>query len=262
MKPSVIITGASRGVGAATATRLSQLGANIVINARSAPALIAVAKEIESTGGQVIPVIGDVSSPQTCDNLVATAVQAFGGIDALVNNASVLTPVTRIDSGPVQDWLQNITINLLGPYQLIQMAIPHLRSRRGRVINISSGAAVTAMAGWSAYCVSKAGLNHLTAVLAEEEPEIIPIAVRPGKVDTAMQKQVRSLGANGMKPDQHAQFVSYYERGELMPPEIPARALAILALYAKDAWRGRFISWDDPEVQRFVELFAENRLMP
>ncbi len=193
-----------------------------------------------------------------CDTLVAAAIETFGGIDAIINNAAVLEPVASIASSDAAAWQRHIEINLIGPYLLIRAALPSLRERHGRIINVSSGAANYATAGWSAYSASKAGLNQLSETVALEEPTITSLAVRPGKLDTDMQATVRQAGATGMTEADHQRFVDYHEQGELIAPEQPALALAILAVAAPTDWSGQFISWDDPPVQMLIEEYIHN----
>jgi NAD(P)-dependent dehydrogenase (short-subunit alcohol dehydrogenase family) len=137
---------------------------------------------------------------------------------------------------------------VIAPVQLTQLALPHLRERRGRVISVSSGAAVSAIGGWAAYCSAKAALNQFNAVLAVEEPLITAVAVRPGVVDTEMQAVIRRTGDQGMDAATHGRFLSYHEKGELLPPEKPGAAIARLALYAPPDLSGKFVSWDDPQI--------------
>ncbi len=257
MTSSILLTGASRGLGRAIALELARAGAHLTLNARSAQALAQVKAEVESLGGQAVVLAGDVSQPDVVERLVAAAVLAFGRVDAVINNAAVLEPLARIaDSDPVA-WQRNLAINVLGPYLMIQAALPYLRKAQpGRVINVSSGAAVRAMVGWSAYCSSKAALNMLTQVLAREEPGIVALAVRPGVVDTAMQAVLRRAGREAMESQVYQRFIDYHRQGQLLPAEVPARALAALALKAPLRWSGRFISWDDPEVQALIETPA------
>ena len=255
MQPTVILTGASRGLGAATARQLAQLDANIILNARSEQSLAALAAEINEQGGRALAVAGDVSQPDVCERLVDVAIETFGGIDAIINNAAVLEPVASIADSDAVAWQRHIDINILGPYLLIRAALPSLRERHGRVINVSSGAAIYAIAGWSAYCASKAALNQLSASVAVEEPNVTSLAIRPGKVDTDMQATLRQVGAAGMAQADHQRFVRHYEKGELEPPERPAAALAVLALVAPHDWSGQFINWNDPQVQMLVENF-------
>ena len=250
---SIIITGASRGLGRAIALELARLGAAVAINARSEDLLVSLKAEIEGAGGRAVMLAGDVSQPDVAERLVAAAVLAFGRLDGVVNNAGVLEPLARIEHVDPEAWKRNLEINVLGPLLLTQAALPHLRRAPvGRVINVSSGAAVRPTVGWSAYCSGKAALNMLTGVLALEEPELVTLAVRPGRVDTAMQEVLRQQGGEAMSSDVYQRFVTYHQQGQLLPPQVPARALAVLALWAPQSWSGEFLSWDDPRVQQLV----------
>lgn len=252
-RPSVIVTGASRGMGKATALILAEMGADLIINARSENALAEVQQAIIQKGGRAVYLAGDISRPNVADHLAEITVENYGGIDAVINNAGVLAPLARIGDTDPDIWEQNIRINVVGPYRLTRAALPYLRTAaHGRVINVSSGAAVRAVAGWSAYCASKAALNHFTAVLAKEEPLITALAVRPGVVNTAMQQALREGGENVMPPEEHEHFVALYKGGHLLPPEVPAKILATLALHAPHSWSGRFLSWDDEEIQQLI----------
>jgi len=110
--------------------------------------------------------------------------------------------------------------------------------------------------GWGAYCTAKAAVNHFTRVLAEEEPDVTAIAFRPGVVDTAMQAQIRREGASGMPKEAYARFVDYHEQGDLLPPEVPGCALAVLAFYAPHEWSGSFLPWNDEQVQSLVVRYG------
>ena len=237
-RQTILITGASRGLGAATARIAAQMESNVVLTARSEEDLVAVAREIESAGGSALAVAGDVSQAANCQRFVAETIQAFGQIDAVVNNAGVLTPIAPIADGDPQQWKESWAVNLLGPFMLTQAALPYLRRSKGRVINVSAGAAVNVYPGWAAYCSAKAGLNHFTRILAAEEPEITAIAFRPGVIDTAMQATIRREGAEGMPDEIYARFVRLHEEQELLPPEVPGCALAVLAFHALREWSG------------------------
>jgi NAD(P)-dependent dehydrogenase (short-subunit alcohol dehydrogenase family) len=251
---TILITGASRGLGAAAARIAAEKGAAVVINARSKEGLEEVAADIERGGGAVLVVPGDVSSPEACLALIEKAVARFGRLDALINNAGIVEPVSPIAQTDPAAWQYNLAVNVLGPLVLIQAAIPHLREQNGRVINVSSGAAVSAVAGWAAYCAAKGALNQITRVLAKEEPAITAVAVRPGVVDTEMQAVIRKEGERGMTPQDHRRFVGYHEGGELLSPEKPARALVALALHAPQEWSGEFLSWDDEKVKEIMNF--------
>lgn len=253
---TLIITGASRGLGAAAARAAAQLGVNVVLNARSAGELEAVAQSIQEAGGTATVIPGDVSRLEDCRAVVQGAVDRYGRLDALINNAGIIEPIALIADADPAIWEQNLAINVLGPMMMTQAALPHLRQNQGRVINVSSGAAVNAMPGWSAYCAAKSALNHFNSVLAAEETPVTAIAFRPGVVDTEMQSVIREEGAEGMPEGAHARFVAYHEQGDLLPPEVPGMALAIMALHAPREWSGEFIAWDEERVQALVLQFG------
>ncbi|MGD8624131.1 MAG: SDR family NAD(P)-dependent oxidoreductase [Anaerolineae bacterium] len=253
---AVIVTGASRGLGAATARLAAQLGAAVALVARSADDLERVAGEIRDTGGQALPLVGDVTRAGDCERVVAGTVERFGRLDALVNNAGILEPIAPLAEMEAGAWEKNWAVNVLGPALMIRQALPHLRKRQGRILNVSSGAAVHAIPGWSAYCLAKAAINHLGRMLAAEEPEVTTLAFRPGVVDTAMQATIRRDGAQGMPGEDHERFVRYHQQGELLPPEAPGCALAVLALYAPQSWNGEFVAWDEEQVQSLVRRYA------
>jgi NAD(P)-dependent dehydrogenase (short-subunit alcohol dehydrogenase family) len=224
--------------------------------ARSADDLAEVAQEINSSGGQALIVVGDVSRPADCHRAIRAAVKEFGQLDALVNNAGILAPIASIADADPDAWEKNWAINVLGPLALIQSALPYLRQRKGRVLNVSSGAAVSAVPGWAAFCAAKAAANHLTRVLAEEEPSITAIAFRPGLVDTAMQATIRREGAIGMPEEVYERFVRLFQEDQLLPPEVPGCALAVLSLFAPHEWSGAFLPWNAEDVQSLVRRYG------
>jgi 3-oxoacyl-[acyl-carrier protein] reductase len=181
-----IVTGASRGIGAATAVRLAADGCAVVLAARSTDDLELVAKEIEAANGEALVVPTDVGDLAALDALVAAALARFGRIDVLVNNAGVLPSATRAEKVTVDEWKQALDLNLTGPWYLACRAKEAMTG--GVVINVTSTAALYPSVGFSAYNVSKAALTMLTKTLALEwAPEgIRVIGVAPGRVDTAM----------------------------------------------------------------------------
>ena len=256
MAPVVIVTGASRGLGAAIAQGVAELGANVVLTARSQDDLGRQAELIRRMGREALVVVADLSKPQDCRSVVQQAQERFGDLHALVNNGGVLEPIATIARADSQDWQRNWQVNVLAPVLLAQASIPALRMSGGRVLNVSSGAAEKVTPGWAAYSLAKAALNHLTRFLAQEEPEITAIAVRPGVVDTAMQATIRKAGEPAMLAHDYERFVGYHEQGKLLSPHLPGSALACLALFAPHAWSGEFLSWDEERVQALVEEHA------
>lgn len=252
-KQTIIITGASRGLGRATALISVDLGANVVISARSTDQLESVAQTIHEKGGEALPVSADISRLEDCERVVNATLEHFGRIDGLINNAGVLEPIDRIENANLDEWHYNLIVNLLAPVAITQAALPHLRRTKGRVIHVSSGAAESAIIGWSAYCAAKAAINHFSRVLALEEPDVTSITFRPGVVDTQMQALIRKAGKQGMTEQSHQRFLERYENGELLPPEKPGRALAFLGLYAPNDWSGEFIEWNESRVKQLEE---------
>jgi len=149
----VLITGASRGIGEATARLFAQKGHPVALLARSVAAIESLAHEI---GGLAIPC--DVADEVAVGQAVYKSATQFGGIGIVVNNAGTLEPAARILDTKPSDWTRNIEVNLFGPLYVLRHAVP-LLSKGGVVINVSSGAAVNPFAGWSAYCASKAELS-------------------------------------------------------------------------------------------------------
>lgn len=247
-RPVVIVTGASRGIGAWIARWVSRAGANVVMTARSHNDLQSLEKEIRTDGRFSMPITCDISDPNACVDVVEKVKKQFGKIDALVNNAGIVEPISKIAECDPEQFKQNICVNLIGPFYMIRQTISALRKSKGRVINISSGAAIKPIASWSAYCAAKAGLTHLTRVLASEEPSITAVSVRPGVVDTQMQALIREKGPKAMPPELSKYFINLKQQGKLEPPWVPARSIAWLAMNAPPELSGEFIEYDDPKI--------------
>ncbi|KAJ8125585.1 hypothetical protein O1611_g8053 [Lasiodiplodia mahajangana] len=154
----------------------------------------------------------------------------------------------RLDA---EEWRQAYNINVFSAVALIKESIPELRKSNGRVIFVSSGASSNAYVGWGSYGTSKAALDHLCAHLAVEEPSITAVTVSPGKVDTAMQKQIREQGQAGMAPDVHASFVAEHESGRLLNPDQPGTVIAKLAIAASSGLTGKHYRWNAAELAEF-----------
>jgi NAD(P)-dependent dehydrogenase (short-subunit alcohol dehydrogenase family) len=183
-----LITGASKGLGQAVARALSARGWSLVLDARGAQTL----EETVSTlyGGPVVAVVGDVSSADHRAALAAAVAQA-GRLDLLVNNASHLgpSPQPRLADYPLDELARVYEVDVLAPVALTQLALPWLAAAGGVVINVTSDAAVEAYEGWGGYGSAKAALDHVTAVLAVEQPRIGCYAFDPGDMRTEMHQQ-------------------------------------------------------------------------
>ncbi|MEV8378892.1 SDR family oxidoreductase [Kribbella sp. NPDC056861] len=180
---SVIVTGAGSGIGRAIAEHLAGAGALVTIAGRREAALKETAAGIEA---EVAIVAADVGAPGSSDKIVAAAVEQFGRLDGLVNNAG-LARFGRIEEIDTADLDAMWAVNVRGPAQLIRSAVPHLRAVKGSIVNVSSVAGALSMPGRSFYGASKAALNSLTRSLARElAPEVRINAILPGPVDTPM----------------------------------------------------------------------------
>ncbi|MFH8618343.1 SDR family NAD(P)-dependent oxidoreductase [Streptomyces sp. NPDC017979] len=181
-----LITGGSKGLGRALALALAERGWDLVLSARTASVLAASAERVGAHGTRVVAVPGDVSDAAHRGELVAAA-RRLGGLDLLVNNASVLgaEPLVRLDEQPLDGLRAALETNVVAALGLVQEALPLLReSSAGTVIAISSDAAAEAYETWGGYGASKAALDHLAAVLGVEEPRLRVWAVDPGDMDT------------------------------------------------------------------------------
>jgi NAD(P)-dependent dehydrogenase (short-subunit alcohol dehydrogenase family) len=181
--PTALITGASRGLGRALAAALNDRGWRLVIDGRDARRLVATAAALPRPE-LVVALPGDVADPA---HRAALATAVGPRLDLLVNNASDLgpSPLPRLVDLRPEEFTRVLTVNTVAPLALLQAVLPALRAG-GRVVDISSDAAVEAYAGWGGYGASKAALDHLTAVLATEHPDLRVYAVDPGDMATDM----------------------------------------------------------------------------
>lgn len=241
----VLITGASKGIGAAAARRFAEAGARVGLMARDAAAVQALATEIGSTA-RALP--GDVASWGAVEGAVAAMTRAFGGVDALINNAGVIEPIAGLDRVDPAAWGGAVDINLKGPLHGIRAVLPGMiRQGGGIVVTVSSGAAHNPLEGWSAYCASKAGAAMLTACLHHEMhlKGIRAIGLSPGTVATDMQKTIRASGVNP---------VSKLDPKVHIPAAWVAEALLWLCGPAADEFAGQEVSLRDEGIRRRIGL--------
>lgn len=187
----VLITGASRGLGAALARGFGRAGARLVLCARGSEDLERVADDLTRQGVAVETGAVDVADEEAVAALVARATARFGPITVLVNNASILGPRVPLREHPLEEWRQVLEVNLTGSLIPIQAVLPGMREAgRGSIINVSSGVGTVARESWGAYAVSKWGLEALSGNLAlEEEAAGIRVnVVDPGRLRTAMRR--------------------------------------------------------------------------
>ena len=189
MEKVALVTGASRGLGRALARALADRGWRLVIDARGAEELEAARAEL---AGQttVTALAGDVADDEHRRTLVTAALE-LGGLDLLVNNASALgpSPQPRLADYPLETLAHVYRVNVLAPLALVQLALPLLERSHGRILTLTSDAAVEGYEGWGGYGSSKAALEQLTNVLAAEHPLLRVYWVDPGDMNTRMQQE-------------------------------------------------------------------------
>ncbi|MBW7884469.1 MAG: SDR family oxidoreductase [Caldilineaceae bacterium] len=232
-----IVTGASRGIGAAVAEKLVAAGARVVLTARSEDDLEALATRLRKEGGMALAVAADITDPEQVEEVVETAVDQFERIDILVNNAGVVWPVEELAYSDADEWVFNIYTNLIAPYYLARLVLPLMLDQQfGRILNISSGVAVRPVKGFSAYGAAKAGLDMWTKTLALEIEGrgVTANVLYPGMVNTAMQEDVRSVDTTGSSLD-FSNFHKAYAEGILQEPAAVADMICwLVGPWAKD----------------------------
>ncbi|KAG7096876.1 hypothetical protein E1B28_004282 [Marasmius oreades] len=243
-KPVVVIAGASKGIGLAVASiLLKQLDATVVALSRTiSPELRDLASD------DLLTIQCDVSNEAELTNAIKHGRDKFKYIDGLVLSAGALEPLCRIgDDTPLSSWKDHFEVNFFSLVTAVRATLPALRNSElgGRIVFVSSGAAVKGTAGWGPYNASKAAMNSLCRTLAEEEPDVTSIALRPGTVDTAMQQAIRDLGGKHMTQSDHQKFIRLHTDKILLRPEIPGHVIAALVLRAPKALSGQFVNWDD-----------------
>lgn len=227
---SIIVTGATSGIGHAAAVAFARSGGQVVAVGRDPHGLDEVCKAIEGAGGRGVPCAADITSDASPDLIVKTATEAFGGIDVLVNAAGVIATGTLENTSDAA-WDEMMGINLRGPFRLMRAAAPHLKARKGAIVNVSSVNGLRSFAGVLAYCVSKAGMDHLTRCAALE---MAPLGVRVNAVNPGV--TVTNLHRRGgMNDTAYAAFLDRSkETHPLGRPGQPEEVAALIVFLASE----------------------------
>jgi NAD(P)-dependent dehydrogenase (short-subunit alcohol dehydrogenase family) len=221
--PVSVVTGAGRGIGKATAIAMARAGWKVALVSRNQVELESVKDEISRQGGEATCAVGDVSDLRAVRGIWDTVCERLGTPDCLVNNAAVVAPVGPVIETDPLDWAQSVEINLIGAFFFAWTALRSMVAQgRGSLLNIVSGMGQRVFPRFSAYSASKAGLIHLTRVLAEEvRPYGVTVnALDPGVVHTSMQAILRDLPAESVGEEMREGLRSLHETGQLKPPEL------------------------------------------
>jgi NAD(P)-dependent dehydrogenase (short-subunit alcohol dehydrogenase family) len=243
---TVVVTGATSGIGRATAVRFGRDGASVLAVGRKAPALADVAHEVELAGGRCVVFEGDVTAGDAPAAIVAKAVSAFGGVTTLVNAAGIIA-TGSIENTDDAAWDVMLDVNLRAPFRLMRAVAPHLIAAgegSGSIVNVSSVTGLRAFPGVLAYCVSKAGVDQLTRCAALElAPHGVRVnAVNPGVVVTNLHRR------SGVNEENYAAFLERSKQthplGRAGDPDEIAELIVFLAS-ARAGWiTGETISID------------------
>ena len=241
----VMITGASRGIGAETARIFAAAGAKVALLARSENDIAELAGEI---GKAAIAIPCDVSRYWEVEAAVNATVKTFGGLNVLINNAGVIEPIAHLIDADPAEWSKVIDINLGGVFNGMRAAVPAMiKGGGGSVLTISSGAAHGPVEAWSHYCASKAAVHMLTACLDKENAAdgIRAMGLSPGTVATQMQREIKQ---SGVTP------ISKLDWSDHIPADWPAKALLWMCSKDADGYCGQEISLRDEDIRAKVGL--------
>ena len=240
---SVIVTGAGSGIGRATALAFAAEGARVVVADLNAEAAEGAVKEIEQAGGTAVAVTGDLSEQAVVDQVARTAVEQFGGVDVLVNNAGIMDRMSALGEVSDAEWERVIRVNLTAPFLLTRAVLPHmLAAGKGAIVNTASEAGLRGSAAGAAYTASKHGVVGLTKSLAVmyRKQGIRANAIAPGGTQTgiAVDADREAHGPAALGPH----FVNV---GRLAQPEEQAAAIVFLASDAASNINGVVLPVDD-----------------
>ena len=243
-----LITGASRGIGAATAREFVRQGARVILAARSRAEIDRLAEELNADEQKAIAQTVDVTNYEDLFAAVDKGLATFGRLDILINNAGTIEPISHLASSDPGQWAQAADINYKGVYFGMRAVLPHfIDTGGGTIINVSSGAAHGPMEGWSHYCGAKAGAHMLMrcAHLEAHAKGVRVFGLSPGTVATDMQVKIKASGVNP---------VSKLDPNVHIDPIWPAKALVWMSTREADDYCGEEISLKDPELRKSIGL--------
>ncbi len=245
---AAIVTGASRGIGAATAAELSKAGVSVLLAARTESDIRHNAQSIRENGGMAEAVACDVSSYDEVQGLISHCESTFGRLDILINNAGVIEPIGHLATSDPATWSHATDINFKGVYHGLRAALPSMMAQqKGIIVNVGSGAAHSPLEGWSHYCASKAATHMLTRCADKEASGsgVRVVALSPGTVATEMQVLIKASGINP---------VSQLNVEDHIDADLPAKAIVWLCTADAEEFAGQEVSLRDEAIQKRIGL--------
>ena len=241
----VLITGASRGIGAASARAFAAVGAKVALVSRTGKQIEALAADI---GSNALAITCDVALYSDVVAAISETEKAFGPLDVFVGNAGMLDPISHLADADPEAWGKTIDVNLKGVFNGMRAVMPGMIERGGgTIITVSSGAAHGPVEAWSSYCSSKAGAFMLTRCADKEARDkgLRVLGLSPGTVATDMQRDIKASGINP---------VSQLEWSDHIPPEWPAQALVWMCSPDADEFCGTDVSLREEDIRKRVGL--------
>ncbi len=241
---TLIITGASQGIGEATARLFAKLGANVALIARSKEKIEKISDDINSNGGKSIAIQCDVSSQAEVENAIKLTLKSYRSVNILIGNAGIINPIQNITDMDVSDFDKVIDVNIKGVWYGIKAVLPHMKNG-GTIITIGSGAASNALEGWSHYCTSKAAVHHLNSCLdLEMRKDLIrALVLSPGTVATEMQKIIKKSGVNPVSKMNWSDHIS---------PDWVAKCLVWMCSDQADEYLGKVVSLREETIRQKI----------
>ena len=270
---SAIVTGASRGLGLEIARSLAVAGASVLLCARDADVLSGAVQTLACEGLSVCGEAADVSRPEDAERIVRTAVDRFGSLEILVNNAGIYGPKGKIEEVRWEEWVRTVEVNLFGSVLMARAVLPHFRAAGyGKIVQLSGGGATAPLPNLSAYAASKAAVVRFAETIAHEvgDSGIDVNAIAPGALNTRMLDEVLEAGPVAVGSDFYHRAVRQ-QAGGGTPLELAARLAVFLCSAESDGISGRLLSavwdlWDSLPLNKVAladsDVFTLRRIVP
>ncbi|KIY04077.1 uncharacterized protein Z520_00769 [Fonsecaea multimorphosa CBS 102226] len=194
-------------------------------------------------------VCGDISRRESSQKAVDAAISRAGRLDSIILNAGIQGPTGSILKTDVEAWKKCFDVNFFSLVHSIQVAAPHLHESKGSIIMTTSGVSLSPFPEWGAYGSSKAAMNYLNMAWPKEDQIVRSVCIRPGIVDTGLQKEVRDELQNSLPEKTYTWLKGIHDRGELLRPDQPARTFVAFALGGiPEELTGKVVDWNDPKI--------------